>query len=116
QMFQLFLNLISNALKFSKNDVRPEILISTDENNAEYIFKVKDNGIGIDNQFKERIFKIFQRLHTRDEFPGNGIGLAICRRIVQRHNGWITFESELNEGTTFIFSISKNIKDNLYEL
>lgn len=116
QLFQLFLNLINNALKFSKNEVRPEIVISCDENESEYIFKVKDNGIGIDEQFKDRIFKIFQRLHTRDEFPGNGIGLAICRRIVQRHNGWITFESELNEGTTFIFSISKNIKDELYEL
>lgn len=116
QIFQLLLNLINNALKFSKNDVRPEILISSDENDSEYIFKVQDNGIGIDNQFKDRIFKIFQRLHTRDEFPGNGIGLAICQRIVQRHNGWITFESELNKGTTFIFSISKNIKDNFYEL
>lgn len=115
QMFQLFLNLINNALKFSKNEVRPEIVISSDENDSEYIFKVKDNGIGIDSQFKDRIFKIFQRLHTRDEFPGNGIGLAICRRIVQRHHGWITFESELDEGTTFIFSISKNIKDEPYE-
>lgn len=116
QIFQLFMNLISNSLKFSKKDCRPEIFISYDENDKEYEFKVKDNGIGIDNQFKEKVFKIFQRLHTREEFPGNGIGLAICKRIVSRHNGRITFESELNKGTTFIFTIAKNLKDDAYEL
>ena len=116
QLFQLFMNLLSNSLKFCKTDCRPEIFISFDENEKEYIFKVKDNGIGIDDQFKDKVFKIFQRLHTREEFPGNGIGLAICKRIVSRHNGKITFESELNKGTTFIFSIAKNLKDDAYEL
>lgn len=106
QMIQLFQNLIGNAIKFAK-DKPPVIKISykIDNNLKSYIFSVKDNGIGIESEYFERIFLIFQRLHTRDEFPGNGIGLAICKKIIERHNGKIWIESEINNGSTFYFTL-----------
>jgi two-component system, chemotaxis family, sensor kinase Cph1 len=106
QLLQLFQNLITNAIKFRNNN-KPEIKINVQENEDHWLFSVQDNGIGIDPQFKERIFVIFQRLHTRDEYPGTGMGLTICKRIVERHGGKIWVESELGQGATFYFTIAK---------
>ncbi len=106
QLVQLFQNLIGNAIKFCK-DVKPEIHIGTvfDQDKKEWIFSVKDNGIGIEPDFYDRIFVIFQRLHTKEEYKGTGIGLAVCSKIVERHGGRIWVESEMGEGTTFYFSL-----------
>ncbi len=103
-MVQLFQNLISNAIKYRGNE-NPEIHISSDKHDKEYIFAVKDNGIGIDTKHLERIFTIFQRLHTREEYEGTGIGLAIAYKILQQHGGKIWAESELGKGTTFYFTL-----------
>ncbi len=105
QMVQLLQNLIGNAVKFSKN--APHVHISSQEEKDHFILSVKDNGIGIEKQYFERIFQIFQRLLPKDEFEGTGIGLAICKRIVERHGGKIWVESEPEIGTTFYFSIKK---------
>lgn len=107
---QLFQNLLSNAIKFRKKDVNPEIEIAVEKKDNEYLFSIKDNGIGIDEQFKHKLFIMFQRLHTVDEYPGTGIGLATCKKIVELHNGKIWEESKLEEGTTFYFTISKTLK------
>ena len=103
-MLQLFQNLIGNAIKYH-GDKDPKIHISADKGEDEYIFAVKDNGIGIDKNHLERIFTIFQRLHSREEYEGTGIGLAISLRILQKHHGTIWAESELGKGTTFYFTI-----------
>lgn len=108
QLTQLFQNLISNAIKFRRGSEVPEIHISSVQKNENWLFSVRDNGIGIDPQYGERIFQIFQRLHTRSEYPGTGIGLAVCKRIVERHGGKIWIESELDKGTTFYFTFSMN--------
>ena len=107
QLMLLFQNLIGNALKFHKEGEPPRIHVDIAEGQGEWIFSVKDNGIGIDKKYSEKIFVIFQRLHTREKYPGTGIGLAICKRIVERHGGRIWFESEPGVGTTFYFSIPK---------
>jgi len=104
QMVQLFQNLISNAIKYRGNE-NPEIHISSDKHDKEYIFAVKDNGIGIDTKHLERIFTIFQRLHTREEYEGSGIGLAIAYKILQQHHGKIWAESEPGKGTTIYFTL-----------
>ena len=106
-LVQLFQNLISNAIKFRKKDIDPEIIISYEEGPEEFILRVKDNGIGIAPEFKDRIFVIFQRLHTRIQYEGTGIGLAICQKIVQRLGGTIWVESEVGQGATFCFTIPK---------
>jgi light-regulated signal transduction histidine kinase (bacteriophytochrome) len=108
QIGQLFQNLISNAIKFKKSDIPPKIYISAikDEENNEYIFSVRDNGIGIEKQYFDRIFTIFQRLHTREEYAGTGIGLSISKKIVERHEGRIWVESEPDVGSTFYFTIN----------
>jgi PAS domain S-box-containing protein len=106
QMVQVFMNLISNAVKFCKTD--PVIYISAVESEGFWVFSVKDNGIGIEKQYFNKIFQIFQRLHTKDEYIGTGIGLALCQRIVERHGGKIWLESELDKGTIFYFSLPKD--------
>jgi len=104
QMARLFQNLIGNALKF--HGVEPlKIHVSAQSRNGEWLFSIKDNGIGMDKKFSERIFKIFQRLHTKEEYPGTGIGLAVCKKIVERHGGKIWVESALGEGATFYFTV-----------
>ena len=109
QMLQLMQNLLSNAIKFSKN--KPIIHIKGVEKENEWQISVKDNGIGLEDEYKDRIFQIFQRLHTREEYPGTGIGLAICKRIVEKHNGKIWVESKKGKGSTFYFTIPKKFKN-----
>lgn len=120
QMTQLFQNLISNAIKFRSKET-PYINISAkkvknskfplpksesgNQKSKSWLFSVQDNGIGIDPKFKDRIFTIFQRLHPREKYPGVGIGLTICERIVNRHGGRIWVESKTGKGSTFYFTI-----------
>ncbi|MGB9978457.1 PAS domain-containing sensor histidine kinase [Methanobacterium sp.] len=113
QIVKLFGNLIENAIKFRKESEPPKIHISVsaDKKNREYVFSVSDNGIGLESQYAEQIFVIFQRLHTLDKYPGNGIGLAISRRIVERHGGHIWVKSEPQKGATFYFTIPYDIEN-----
>ncbi|MGB9200751.1 PAS domain-containing sensor histidine kinase [Methanobacterium sp.] len=106
QIIQLLQNLIGNAIKFKGNDP-PDIHISAKDNGNDWMFSVNDKGIGIDQNHQEQIFSIFKRLHTKEEYPGTGIGLSISKRIVERHNGQIWIESELGKGSTFYFTIPK---------
>ncbi|MCB9800134.1 MAG: CHASE domain-containing protein [Candidatus Omnitrophica bacterium] len=112
QMGQVFQNLIGNALKYH-DERTPEINISFEEHPREWLFCIKDNGIGIDAQYSERVFVIFQRLHTRQQYSGTGIGLAICKKIVERHDGRIWLESELGKGSAFFFTIAKALHEEL---
>ena len=104
QLGQLFQNLIGNGIKY-RNSSAPKIHVSCRQEAGDWLFSMKDNGIGIDPQYAERIFIIFQRLHTREEYPGTGIGLAVCRKIVERHGGRIWVESEVGKGATFYFTL-----------
>ncbi|MGE5795872.1 MAG: PAS domain S-box protein [Ignavibacteria bacterium] len=104
QLRQLFQNLIQNAIK-CKCEKNPEIKIRSEIKDKYWLFSIKDNGIGIDPKFHERIFTIFQRLHSREKYQGTGVGLAICKKIIERHGGQIFVESELNKGAVFYFTI-----------
>ncbi|MEM7292374.1 MAG: ATP-binding protein [Pseudomonadota bacterium] len=104
QLVQLFQNLFGNALKYCQADVA-EIVVSVDQGEEDMTVTVKDNGIGIKKEFQDRIFEIFRRLHTEKEYPGTGIGLAVCRRIVDRHSGTIWVESEPGQGSSFCFTL-----------
>lgn len=121
QIRQLFQNLLSNAIKFTRDDALPIVEIKSEilkgaelkhldlENNKDYCrITVKDNGIGFDQQYADKIFELFQRLHTRNEYQGTGIGLAVCKKIVEKHNGIITVSSKQNEGTIFVIILPVN--------
>ncbi len=106
QISQVFQNLINNAIKFHSKD-QPKIKISVNEENNQWLFSVQDNGIGIDPKHSDRIFEIFKRLHKKRDYPGTGIGLAICKKIIERHGGRIWVKSELGKGSTFYFTLPK---------
>jgi light-regulated signal transduction histidine kinase (bacteriophytochrome) len=106
-MVQVFQNLISNAIKFRSKEI-PRVHITARKNESLWIFQVSDNGIGIAPEFFDRLFIIFQRLHSRSEYPGTGIGLAVCKKIVERHGGKIWIESQPGKGSRFYFSIPES--------
>jgi light-regulated signal transduction histidine kinase (bacteriophytochrome) len=110
QLIQLFQNLVGNAIKYQRPGI-PRIHVAAVKNGKKnggkkWVFSVQDNGLGIDSQYFERIFGIFQRLHKREEFAGTGIGLAICKKIVERHGGRISVESQSGQGSTFRFDLA----------
>lgn len=107
QLVSLFQNILSNAIKYRRSDVTPHIEIKVNEDELEWIISISDNGIGIEEDYLSEIFKIFRRLHTRQDYPGTGIGLAICERIVLRHNGVIWVESQYGEGSIFHIRLPK---------
>ena len=107
QLVQLFQNLIGNAMKFRRPDEPPRIRVDCEVREEAWVFTVKDNGIGLDTQYADRIFMMFQRLHAKGEYPGTGIGLAICKKIVDRHGGRIWVDSQPGQGCTFGFTISR---------
>lgn len=113
KILQLFQNLVSNAIKF-RSDIPPHIHIAAEEQENHWLFAVKDNGIGIEKEYAKKVFMIFQRLH-KNTYPGTGIGLSICKRIVELHRGNIWFESEVGRGTTFFFTIHKDIQPAVLE-
>ena len=110
QLFQLFQNLISNGIKFRKHGEAAKITISSSTQEQLYSFCVRDNGIGIEKQYANKIFELFQRLHNKDEYPGSGIGLAVCKKIVEKHGGEIWIDSEFGKGTTFCFTIKRDLE------
>ena len=107
ELKRLFLNLISNAIKFRRKNVVPQIAIKADEQEDSWLFSIEDNGIGIDEKYREKIFIIFQRLHTVEEYSGTGIGLATCKKIVSLHKGKLSVDSTVGAGSIFQFSIPK---------
>jgi light-regulated signal transduction histidine kinase (bacteriophytochrome) len=107
QLAQVFQNLIANGIKFHGEEA-PRIHISAEKKANELLFSVNDDGIGIDPQYSEKIFEVFKRLHKKEAYPGTGIGLAVCKKIVERHGGRIWVESELGKGSTFYFALPIN--------
>lgn len=106
---QVFQNLIGNAIKFCAEGTTPEIQVSAKRAGDNWVFAVRDNGIGFETQHSERIFRIFERLHSSEQYSGSGVGLAICKRIVERHGGKIWVESRLGEGSTFFFALPAGV-------
>jgi light-regulated signal transduction histidine kinase (bacteriophytochrome) len=106
-LFQVFQNLISNGIKYQKPGSRPEIDIQASETPTHWQFSISDNGIGVEKQFYDKIFVVFQRLHNKNEYSGTGIGLAICKKIIESHQGQIWVESVVGQGSTFYFTIHK---------
>ena len=104
QIMQVFQNLVGNSIKF-RDSHPPRVHVAVQRKPSEWVFSVKDNGIGIDPQYHHRIFEVFQRLHTRAEYPGSGIGLAIAKKIVERHGGRIWVESQFHQGAEFFFAL-----------
>jgi light-regulated signal transduction histidine kinase (bacteriophytochrome) len=105
QMVRLFQNLVGNAVKYRKPGLPSEVHISAEQRGTEWVISIRDNGIGFDPQYASIIFAPFKRLHTAEEYPGTGVGLAICRRIVQAQGGRIWAESQPGEGTTVFFTL-----------
>jgi light-regulated signal transduction histidine kinase (bacteriophytochrome) len=111
QITQLFQNLIGNGLKFQKPGNTPKIRVWAEREGDFWRFSVQDNGIGLEPRFEDRIFRIFQRLHAKGEYEGTGIGLAICKRIVERHGGEIGVESIPGKGSTFFFTLPARMEN-----
>lgn len=108
QLVQLFQNLVGNAIKYQSPGVPRIHISSAKDGQSKWLFSVRDNGLGIDAKYFDKIFGMFQRLHRREEFEGTGIGLAICKKIVERHGGKLSVESELGQGSTFRFALSES--------
>jgi light-regulated signal transduction histidine kinase (bacteriophytochrome) len=111
----VFINLISNAIKFSRKNDLPVIEIGSYSEENENVYYVKDNGVGFDMQYYDKLFKVFQRLHGQEEFEGTGIGLAIINKIVTKHGGRVWAESKINEGAVFYFSLPKSAETDIVE-
>lgn len=105
---QVWINLISNAVKYSGNSPHPKIQIGSFEHENKTVFFIEDNGVGFDQKYENKLFKVFQRLHGSDEFEGTGIGLAIVEKIISKHGGTVWAEAELNKGASFYFSLPNN--------
>lgn len=110
QILQLFQNLVGNAIKYRRPGIYPQIHINAELIGQNYQFSVSDNGIGIDMKFANKIFIIFQRLHSKEQYPGTGIGLAICNKIIKQHHGELWIDAELGKGSTFYFTIPNNLE------
>ena len=111
QLVQVFSNLVSNAIKYRPSIRQPRIQISATERGREWVFCVSDNGIGLDMKYADEIFGMFNRLHGENQYKGSGIGLALCKTVVQRHGGQIWVESEVGKGCRFFFTLPKEIED-----
>jgi len=115
QLLQVFQNLIGNAIKFHKDGEPPRVHAGARRQDGEWLFWVRDNGIGIEPQYAQRIFLVFQRLHNRKAYPGTGIGLAVCKKAVERHGGRIWVESEPGRGSVFYFTLPAREEEGRHE-